>query len=346
MASKTAGAALACALMLALAACGNDSSSDSDSDSASTGDSSFKPVTIKHKFGTTKIESAPKRVVTVGFNDHEFLLPLGVQPVGIRDWVGVGPVTKVPWAKDELAAMKTKPKVLTRNDLNVEQVAALKPDLIIGVFGGMTQREYETLSKFAPVVAPPKQYVDFGVPWQEQALITGRAVGKEKQAEKLVAGLEDRFEQAREEHPEFDGKAGIVPYAFEPGKYGAYASEDLRTRFITELGFKTPKKVDELAGKEFYVEFSGEQFRLMDQDAVLMYGGPRSKRKDIQGDRLYERLDAVKEGRVVYMDNEDALLGAVGLSSPLSLPYALDEAVPRLAAAVDGKPETEVKEVQ
>ena len=73
--------------MMLTAACGNYSSSDS----ASGGDSSFKPVTIKHKFGTTKIDSAPKRVVTVGFNDHEFLLPLGVKPVGIRDWVARAP---------------------------------------------------------------------------------------------------------------------------------------------------------------------------------------------------------------------------------------------------------------
>jgi iron complex transport system substrate-binding protein len=54
----------------------------------------------------------------------------------------------------------------------------------------------------------------------------------------------------------------------------------------------------------------------------------------------------VKEGRVVYMDNEDALLGAVGLSTPYSLPYAIDEAVPRLKAAVDGDPSTEVEEAR
>ena len=313
-----------------------------DSSSGSGGDSG---ATIKHKFGTTKVPKNPKRIVTLGYNDHEFLLAMGVEPIAIRDWVGVGPVTKVPWAKDEIAAMKTKPKVIPRTDLKPEEVIKLKPDLIISVFGGMKKREYDTLSKFAPVVAPPKQYVDFGVPWEEQALITGKAVGKEKEAEKLVADLEGRFDAAREEHPEFEGKSGIVPYAF-PGEYGAYASEDLRSRFITKLGFKTPKEVDKLAGKEFYVEFSDEQFRLMDQDMVLMYGGPRAKRKDIQGDKLYSRLDAVKEGRVVYMDNEDDLLGAVGLSSPLSLPYALNEAVPRMAAAVDGDPKTKVKEVQ
>ena len=337
MLSKTA-ATLACALMLLGTACGSD-----DSSSGSGADSG---ATIKHKFGSTKVPADPKRIVTLGYNDHEFLLAMGVEPIAIRDWVGVGPVTKVPWAKDEIAAMKKKPTLIPRTDLKPEQVAKLKPDLIIGVFGGMTKREYDTLSKFAPVVAPPEQYVDFGVPWQEQALITGRVVGKEKQAQKLVADLERRFDEAREEHPEFEGKAGIVPYAFTPGEYGAYASEDLRTRFITELGFKTPKKVDELAGKEFYVEFSGEQFRLMDQDMVLMYGGPRAKREQIQGDKLYSRLDAVKQGRVVYMDNEDATLGAVGLSSPLSLPYALEQTVPRMAAAVDGDPKTAVKEVQ
>ena len=335
MALKTVGAAVACALMLSLAACGGD-----DSPSADEG-----AVTIKHKFGTTKVPENPKRIVTLGYNDHEFLLAMGVEPIAIRDWVGVGPVTKVPWAKDEIAAMKTKPKVIPRTDLKPEEVIKLKPDLIISVFGGMKKREYDTLSKFAPVVAPPKQYVDFGAPWEEQALITGRAVGKEKEAEKLVADLEGRFDKAREEHPEFEGKSGIVPYAF-PGEYGAYASGDLRTRFITKLGFEPPKEIDKLAGKEFYVEFSDEQFRLMDQDMVLMYGGPRAKRKDIQGDKLYSRLNAVKEGRVVYMDNEDDLLGAVGLSTPLSLPYALKEAVPRMAAAVDGDPSTKVKEVQ
>ena len=226
--------------MLFATACGSDSSSDSGSSESGT--------TIKHKFGTTKVPKDPKRIVTLGYNDHEFLLAMGVEPIAIRDWVGVGPVTKVPWAKDEIAAMKTKPKVIPRTDLKPEEVIKLKPDLIISVFGGMKKREYDTLSKFAPVVAPPKQYVDFGVPWEEQALITGKAVGKEEQAEKLVADLEGRFDKAREEHPEFEGKAGIVPYAF-PGEYGAYASGDLRTRFITKLGFKIAQG-DRQAGRQ------------------------------------------------------------------------------------------------
>ena len=100
MALKTVGAAVACALMMSLAACGSD-----DGSSSSGGEGS---VTIKHKFGTTKVPENPKRIVTLGYNDHEFLLAMGVEPIAIRDWVGVGPVTKVPWAKDEIAAMKNE----------------------------------------------------------------------------------------------------------------------------------------------------------------------------------------------------------------------------------------------
>ncbi len=51
----------------------------------------------------------------------------------------------------------------------------------------------------------------------------------------------------------------MVPTRSRPAST-ALRSEDLRSRFITELGFKTPKKVDKLSGKEFYMEFSGEQF--------------------------------------------------------------------------------------
>jgi iron complex transport system substrate-binding protein len=43
----------------------------------------------------------------------------------------------------------------------------------------------------------------------------------------------------------------------------------------------------------------------------------------------------VRERRVIFLDPAGDLANALGFSSPLSLPYALDELVPRLAAALD-----------
>src|SRR5690349_7277696 len=52
---------------------------------AETAGSAF-PVTIEHKHGSTTIPSAPTRVVTVGWNDQDFVLALGVVPVSTRQW--------------------------------------------------------------------------------------------------------------------------------------------------------------------------------------------------------------------------------------------------------------------
>ncbi len=46
----------------------------------------------------------------------------------------------------------------------VEKVAALAPDLIIGQYAGITDKEYALLSKLAPTIAQPGSYVDYGVP--------------------------------------------------------------------------------------------------------------------------------------------------------------------------------------
>ncbi len=170
--------------------------------------------------------------------------------------------------------------------------------------------------------------------------MTGRALGLERWAKKLVADVEARFAEAREQHPEFEGKTAALAYATANGGFGAYATGDYRVKFFEDLGFETPEAIDELAGDSFYVDFSAERLRLIDQDVVVMF----AKREDVIDHPVYRRLDAVREDRVIYLDLQDQLAGALGFSSPLSLPYAIDDAVPKLAAAVDGDPRTKVEQ--
>ena len=304
---------------------------------ASDGGSSAFPVSVEHKFGTTEIASEPKRVVTVGYTDQDAVLALGVVPVGVGDFLGGYEWRERPWAQEALGG--AKPEVVSGQQINFEAVAAQRPDLIFAINAGLKKPDYERLSKIAPTVAQSGDYIDFGMPWEEQTLLVGRALGREERAREVVDGLTAKFEQVREEHPEFAGKTAILAYG-GPDGYGAYATGDTRSRFLTDLGFEIPKRIDELAGDGFFTEFSQEQFRLLDQDLTLMYG----PEDDVVANPVVKRLDAVREGRMVFLDLTDQFAGALGFASALSLDYLLENELDALTAAVDGKPSTAVEQ--
>jgi iron-siderophore transport system substrate-binding protein len=310
--------------LLALAGCGGD-----PEPSAAPSAAGF-PVTVEHEYGTTRIEAPPERVVTVGYTDHDFALALGVRPVAVREWLG-GPSPIWPWAQDELGG--AEPEVLPPGDLSFERVAALRPDLILGVYAGMTEEVYDKLSRIAPTVPDTGEHVDYGMPWQEQLRLTARALGREDRAEQLVRDIEGQFERAREEHPEFADAIALFAYREKAGTFGAYSSADPRGRFLRALGFRSAARIDELAGDQFFVAVSGEQLRLIDQDVLVMIdlADLAASRADLLRDPLYRRLDAVREGRDVYPAVEPA--AALSFSSPLSLPLAIDAIVPQLAQA-------------
>jgi iron complex transport system substrate-binding protein len=337
---KLVTAAAICAV--ALTSCGGG-----DDDEGSGGDRSASgafPVTVKHEYGSTQVEGAPERVVTVGFTDQDFVLALGVKPVGVREFFGGRPQATWDWAQDELG--EAEPTVLPSAELDFERIASLRPDLIIGLTSGMTEGDYSKLSQIAPTLAQPAEYPDFGIPWEEQTRLVGRALGRAGQAERIVAGVKERFARAREDNPEFEGASAVFATVEGEGQFSAYSTADPRGRFLDQLGFEIPEEIDKLAGDRFFTSISNEQFRLLDADLLVTLEFPGASQEAVEADPLYGRLRAVREGRDVYLDYEDELSGALSFSSPLSLPFALDEAVPRLAAAVDGDPATVVEKAR
>ncbi|MGH3932284.1 MAG: ABC transporter substrate-binding protein [Pseudonocardiaceae bacterium] len=172
-------------------------------------------------------------MVTVGVNEQDFMLALGVVPVVITRFRAERyPGEIYPWAQDELGDA-APPQALTWADAGYqfEEIARLRPDLILGLYSPMTQEDYDTLAKIAPTVAQPVAYPDFGVPWQEMTRIIGRVFGKAERAEELVANIEARFAQVRAEHPEFEGQTALMAFpSFTDGTYFLYGPDDTRAR--------------------------------------------------------------------------------------------------------------------
>ncbi len=312
--------------LLGLAGCGGGAGGDESGEEGGSGEAR----TVEHKFGETEVEGEPGRVVSIGYQEHDFLFALGVSPVAVRYWYGDEDDVIFPWAEDE--AGDAEPEILNMpENINFERIAALEPDLIVGLYSGMTEDDYGTLSEIAPTVAQSGDFIDYGMPWQETTMMLGR----EGRAEELVAEVEGMFEEARESHPEFEGKSlAIGTYA--EGTFSTFASADARSRFFTSLGFVIPEEFDELAGDSFFAEISEERVDLLDADVLVwdqisfVEGG----REAIESEPLINRLDAMREGRAIFLegDTEDAF----GWNTVLSLPFALEEIVPMLEGAVNG----------
>lgn len=319
-------------LALLLAGCGEEAAERP----ASAPKGAF-PVTIEHKFGSTTITSEPKRIVVVGLREQDSLLALGIVPVATTEWYGKHPGAIFPWAEKALGKAK-RPEVLSFTDgIQYERVAALAPDLILAIYSGLNRKDYDTLSKIAPVVAQPRGQVDWGSSWQDEITITGQAVGKAAEAERLKTAAERQLADAAAAHPEFKGQTAAVATPYQ-GIY-VYGPQDARSRLLTDVGFTFPNALENIGGKEFGGQLSDEKVDLLDVGALLWFAGPGPEAK-LKRDPVYSKLGVREQGRDIFLPEKGTLYEATSFISVLSIPLLVDELVPKLAAAADGNPAT------
>lgn len=327
----------------ALVACGDDTGGDEPTvatppeatgDEVIAGEGTF-PATIDHRFGTTTVTAKPERVVSVGLTEQDVLLQLGVIPIAVTDWYGDQPDATWPWAHDLLG--DSEPVVLTNDDgLQFEQIAALEPDLIVGTNAGMTEKDYDLLSRIAPTVTSVPDSLPYFSPWQDQVLQVARALGREDDGEELVGRVEDDFAAVAAFHAdEFAGRTATFSQG-EPydGQLYVYP-DDLSTAFLTDLGFDITPGLEKYApdlGSQ--AQISGENVDLLEADVIVWATENAEGFDKLLDFSTVADLPAVKEQRSVYTDA--TLAGAVYFLTPLSLEYVLEHLPPLLAQAVAG----------
>ena len=331
-------AALAACVVVTLAACAPQSKAEPASGSEASGSGTF-PVTVDHVYGETVIPAEPKRVITLGLSDQDPLLALGVQPIAVSPWWGDYEYATWPWAQDELG--DAKPVVLNkgvRDEANppIEEIASLEPDLIISLYNGTTEEQYEQLSQIAPVVVPDEEYANFAITWQEATRATGEALGREDEALALVDDLEQAFADAADEHPEFSGKTAIVAERFEAGETIVRTGNDVRAKFFEQLGFEIPTEIAKIAPNEFGELYVPDELVTDLSKDLLVWnvGFAPDARATVEALPLYERLPVVQDKRVLWVDDE-VVSGAFSWGTVLSLQYALDELLPQIAETVN-----------
>lgn len=314
-----------CAIgVVVLAGCGSSAKTDSASSSgSSTAAAQGEDVIIKHKFGETTIPANPQRIVTAGWIDQDYVLPFGVVPVGTRGGYFEN-YNDFPWVKQETDG-KGVPAI-DGDTINFEGIAAAKPDLIFAINETIDQKTYDRLSQIAPTVVQSADYPDEETPWDVQLLTTGKALGKEAQAQKLVDQVNAKFGEAKAAHPEFAGKTLISDFTSEANAHYLIGKGDPRNAIFDGLGLDTKDTVGDV---------SEEKLSLLDGNVLFVNGLTKQQMSEVPA---FQRLNVVREGRTLYAGSDSTLSGALAFGGPEAKLYALDLLVPQIGNALQGKP--------
>jgi iron complex transport system substrate-binding protein len=282
-------------------------------------------VTIKHVFGETKIPGPPKRVVSAGYTDQDDLLALGVVPVAVTNWFGDQPFGVWPWALPKLGT--AQPVVLDlSNGIQVDQIAACKPDLIVATNAGLDADIYTKLSSIAPTVAQSGQDAFFE-PWKDQAATIGQAVLKFDEMRTLVSALDDKFVNAGKNNASFSGKKVFVVRGAFVGDALQITPAGWRTDFLTQMGFVIPDGIDKYAkGNEALVPRDRAASVLDEADALIWTTESDEEQAALLADPTFAQLKATRTNRNVLTGKD--LAGAITFATVLSYAMVADQLPP------------------
>lgn len=329
---------LVLAAAVALTACAGPAA---DTAAEGPGDDAAFPVTIEHAFGETTISQKPVRVATVSWSNQEVPLALGVVPVGMAavSWGDDDGDGVLPWVEDRLAELGADTPVLfdETDGIDFEAVNDTRPDVILAGYSGLTQEEYDTLSKIAPVVAYPE--VAWGTSLEDMIRIDAKALGLDAEADAFIDELRGEIDAALEANAVIRDKKILFSF-IDPSDFsqiGFYTSLDTRPGFLAGLGLPEPSIVaEESAGSDaFYTSVSAEQAeRFADVDIFVTYGDPEGDLVErMQGDPLLSKIPAIAAGHVVILPDSTPLAAAAN-PSPLSIGYNIGDYLALFAAQV------------
>ena len=302
-------------------------------DEASTPDA--EGTTIAHAFGETTVPADPQRVVTLGWGSSDAAVALEVVPVGMEAQSYGGDEQGVlPWTAEALEELGAETPTMisqTSEAPAFDEILALKPDLILAVYSGITEEQYELLSDIAPTVAYPDEA--WTTPWREVIEIVGDSLGKSDEADTLLEEIDETLAAKAEEFPELEGKSVAVVSDFS-GTFYVYREADSRVNFLFGLGLENAPAVDELASGDssFYYTLSYEELDKLESDILVNFSDTEELADAFMAQSFAQAIPAVKNGAVANISGIE-LVAAVSPPTALSLTWGLDAYVEKLAEA-------------
>lgn len=257
---------------------------------------------ITHSMGTTMVPDAPQRVVVLTNEGTEAVLSMGVVPVGAaQSWLGD------PWYAHITGQMVDVENLGKESAINLELLAALEPDLILG----NKQRHEEVfaqLSDIAPTVLSERLRGD----WQVNFRLYAQALNKVDEGEAVLADFDGKVaDLSAKLGDNLKEKVSII--RFLASQTRIYQLDSFSGIILGKLGFDRP---DNQNVNEFALRVGKESIPDMDGDRIFHFtydkgdGEGLAAEADYLADPIWLQLEAVKAGKLHRV--EDAIWNTAG----------------------------------
>ncbi|AHV95135.1 ABC transporter substrate-binding protein [Paenibacillus sabinae] len=287
-------------LMVLVAGCGGQSENVGKQPEAAKPDVRI----IKHAMGETKVEGTPQRIVTLYQGATDAAVALGIIPVGVvESW------TQQPMYEYLRDQLKDAAIVGLETQPNLEEIAKLKPDLIIAS-KLRNEKVYQQLSEIAPTVTHETVYK-----FKDTVELIGQAANKEEKANELLEQWNQRTADFKTKisaklGAEWPVEASVLNFRSDHARiYVTGFAGDI----LSELGFVRSevqqKAADEgnvvlkLTDKESIPSMNADVFFVFNADGHSPDAAMIQKTYDEWTNHpLWKNLDAVKNGQVTIVD--------------------------------------------
>lgn len=299
---------LLAAMMLLLSAC-----SSGEEDTATETESGGDPVTIQGTNGEVTLDQPAEKVVVLEWTYAEDLLAVGVQPAGMADIASYGDYVNIEPQLDE-----TVIDVGGRQEPNLEAIAEIDPDLIIGVDFRHTAM-LEELERIAPTVIfnpyPEDESINLYEEMETTFLEIAKAVDKTEEADQVLADLEAEYEEsaAEIEAAELQTNDVILTLAYsgpQAPEIRVFTPNSMASIILDRIGLNNvhePEQFEVFGSSTFNVEGLVQY-----EDANYLYTVPDEDNiyeNQLAGNAVWENLNFVKEGRTFDLGPDTWLYG-------------------------------------
>ncbi|MFC7621263.1 ABC transporter substrate-binding protein [Microlunatus sp. GCM10028923] len=259
------------------------------------------PTAIEHAMGSTTVPDDPQRIVVLDSDKLDTVCALGLQDrlVGTISLDSGQPSYLGP-------TIKAVPTVGKIAEPELEKIASLKPDLILGS-KFRTPDLYDQLSQIAPTVFTEL----VGLTWQENFLLDASALRRADQGQELLDQLKADAKTAGAEVDGAQAEASIV--RFINGGIRIYGPTSFSGSVLELAGVSRPE-FQQLKGAEDrrFAEISAEELPKADGKIIYVtaYGPDATAEQDrLLKDPLWQTLNGVKSGRVYLISDEIWMTG-------------------------------------